>query len=100
MHRPLAVAIAIVLAAPLADAQVLPVPRRSTAPVAWASLSAGLLQFDRNIVDGRTESVWNFSSALQYRGTLERDVGTSGARVPVGLPTIVTTTATPPSRPH
>ena len=82
MHRPLAVAIAIVLAAPLADAQVLPVPRRSTAPVAWASLSAGLLQFDRNIVDGRTESVWNFSSAILYRGTVEMDVGNYGA---VGL---------------
>jgi hypothetical protein len=82
VHRPLAVAIAIVLAAPLADAQVLPVPRRSTTPVAWASLSAGLLQFDRNIVDGRTESVWNFGSALQYRGTIEMDVGNYGA---VGL---------------
>lgn len=79
MHRPLAVAIAIVLAAPLADAQVLPVPRRSTTPAAWASLSAGLLQFDRDVVDGRTESVWRFGSALQYRGTLEMDVGNSGA---------------------
>jgi hypothetical protein len=79
VHRPFAVAIAIVLAAPLADAQVLPVPRRSTTPAAWASLSAGLLQFDRNIVDGRTQSVWNFSTALQYRGTLEMDVGNFGA---------------------
>ena len=80
MHRPLAVAIAaIVLAAPLADAQVIRVPRRSTAPVAWASLSAGLLQFDRNILDGRTESVWNFGSTIQYRGTLEMDVGNYGA---------------------
>src|SRR5688500_4701959 len=34
VHRPLAVAAALLLAAPLADAQVLPVPRRSSAPVA------------------------------------------------------------------
>lgn len=86
MYRLLAVAIAIVLAAPLADAQVLPVPRRSSAPVAWASLSAGLLQFNNDIVDGRTESVWRFGSALQYRGTLEMDVGNFGALgVAVGL---------------
>ena len=82
VHRPLAVIVAIALAAPLADAQVLPVPRRSTAPVAWGSLSAGFLQFNDVIVDGRTESVWDFGSTLQYRGTLEMDVGNSGA---VGL---------------
>src|SRR5687767_6573006 len=79
VHRPLAVAAALLLAAPLADAQVLPVPRRSTAPVAWASLSAGLIQFNNNILDGRTESVWDFGSALQYRGSVEMDVGNFGA---------------------
>jgi hypothetical protein len=82
VHRSLAVALAVVLAAPIADAQVLPVPRRGTAPVAWASLSAGLLQFDRDIVDGRTESIWRFGSTIQYRGTVEMDVGNFGA---VGL---------------
>ena len=83
MHRPLAIAaVALALAAPLADAQVLPVPRRSSAPVAWGSLSAGLLQFNNNILDGRTESVWDFGSALQYRGSVEMDVGNFGA---VGL---------------
>ena len=79
MHRPLVIAVAVLLAAPSADAQVLPVPRRSTAPVAWASLSAGLLQFNNNIVDGRTESVWDFGSTIQYRGTVEMDVGNYGA---------------------
>ncbi len=83
MHRPLAVAVALLLlTAPLADAQILPVPRRGTAPVAWGSLSAGLLQFNNRIIDGRTESVWDFGSALQYRGSVEMDVGNFGA---VGL---------------
>src|SRR5688500_12471958 len=86
VHRPLAVAtlaaVALALAAPLADAQVLPVPRRSTVPVAWGSLSAGLLQFNNRVIDGRTESVQDFGSALQYRGSLEMDGGNVGA---VGL---------------
>jgi hypothetical protein len=83
VHRPLAVAVALLFfTAPLADAQILPVPRRSTAPVAWGSLSAGLLQFNNRIIDGRTESVWDFGSALQYRGSVEMDVGNFGA---VGL---------------
>ena len=79
MHRVLAVLIALAVAAPLADAQVIQVPRRSSAPVVWGSLSAGFYQFDRDIVDGRTESVWRFGSALQYRGSAEFDVGNSGA---------------------
>lgn len=70
--------IAVLLAAPLADAQVIRVPRRSNVPVAWGSLSAGLLQFDRSIIDGRTESVWDFGSTIQYRGSIEMDVGNSG----------------------
>ena len=83
MHRPLALAVALLLlGAPLADAQIMRVPTRSTAPVAWVSLSAGLLQFNNNIIDGRTESVWDFGSALQYRGSVEMDVGNFGA---VGL---------------
>ena len=82
VHRPLAVLIAMLLAAPLADAQVLPVPRRSSAPVAWGSLSAGLLQFNDRVFDGRTESVWDFGSALQYRGSVEMDIGNRGS---VGL---------------
>lgn len=82
MHRLVAVAIAIIVAAPMAGAQVISVPRRSSIPTAWASLSAGFLQFDRDIVDGRTESIWRFGSTLLYRGTLEMDVGNSGA---VGL---------------
>jgi hypothetical protein len=86
VHRPLAVLIAMLLAAPLADAQVLPVPRRSSVPVAWGSLSAGLLQFNDAVVDGRTESVWDFGSALQYRGSLEMDVGNYGAAgIVIGL---------------
>ena len=79
MRRVLAALIAVAAAAPLASAQIMRVPARSTAPVAWASLSAGFYQFDRAIVDGGTESAWNFGSALQYRGTVEMDVGGSGA---------------------
>jgi len=82
MHRVLAALIALAIAAPVADAQILKVPRRSTDPLVWGSLSAGFLQFERNIVDGRTESVWDFGSALQYRGSAELGVGNSGA---VGL---------------
>ena len=79
MHRSFAVILAIALVAPLADAQVLPVPRRSTAPVMWGSLSAGMLQINNDIYDGRTQSIWRFSTALQYRGSVEMDVGNYGA---------------------
>ena len=86
MHRLLAVTIAFLLAAPLASAQVIQVPRRSSIPAAWGSLSAGLLQFDRTILDGRTESTWDFGSTIMYRGSLEMDVGNSGAvGVVIGL---------------
>ena len=79
MRRAFAALITLALAAPLAEAQILSVPRRSTDPVMWGSLSAGLYQFNDDIRDGRTNSVWRFASALQYRGSAEFDVGNSGA---------------------
>ena len=79
MRRAIAALVTLAVAAPLAGAQVIQVPRRGSEPVMWGSLSAGLLQFGNDIVDGRTESVWRFGSALQYRGTAELDVGNSGA---------------------
>jgi hypothetical protein len=69
----------MIIAAPIAGAQVMRVPQRSSIPVVWGSLSAGFLQFDRDIVDGRTESVWRWGSALSYRGSVEMDVGNSGS---------------------
>jgi hypothetical protein len=79
MHRVLAALIALAVSAPLADAQIIQVPRRSSAPVVWGSLSAGFYQFDRDIVDGNTQSAWRFGSTVQYRGSVEVDVGNSGA---------------------
>ena len=82
MHRVLAALTALAVAssavASSADAQILRVPQRSSDPVAWASLSAGLFQVYEDIVDGRTQSVWRFGTALQYRGSVEMDVGNSG----------------------
>ena len=103
MHRPLAFIVAIALLAPAADAQVLPVPRRSSAPVMWGSLSAGMFQVNNDIVDGRTQSVWRFGTALQYRGSVEMDVGNYGAvglvaglaDAPLRYGTAVPTTACP-----
>ena len=79
MRRAIVALTALALAAPLANAQILQVPRRGSDPVVWGSLSAGFLQFSNDIVDGRTGSVWRFGSALQYRGSAELDVGNSGA---------------------
>ncbi len=79
MHRSLAVILALAAIAPAVDAQVLPVPRRGSAPIVWGSLSAGMLQINNDIVDGRTQSVWRFGTALQYRGSVEVDVGNYGA---------------------
>jgi hypothetical protein len=79
VHRLLLVVSAAALIAPIADAQIIPVPRRSSIPVAWGTLSAGFLQVDRSIVDGRTQSIWDFGSTLQYRGSLEMDIGNAGS---------------------
>ncbi len=82
MLRALAALTALAFAVPIAGAQVIQVPRRSDIPVAWGSLSAGFLRFDNDIADGDTRSVWRFGSTLQYRGSVEMDVGGAGA---VGL---------------
>ena len=79
MRRAFAALVMLATAAPLADAQIFDVPRRSTLPAFWASASAGFLSYQNDVVDGRTESVWRIGSALQYRGSLEYDVGNSGS---------------------
>ena len=79
MRRALIAAITLALIAPHADAQIMRVPGRSSTPVMWGSLSAGFYQFSSDIRDGRTQSIWRFGSALQYRGSAELDVGNGGA---------------------
>jgi hypothetical protein len=54
-----------------AAAQV-PVPRRPAGPTAWTSLSVGLFQV-QDIYDPESNSVWDFGTIVQFRGTLERD---------------------------
>ena len=79
MRRAFAALVTLALAAPLAHAQIMRVPQRSSEPVVWGSLSAGFYQFGNDIHDGRTASVWRFGSAVQYRGSAELDVGNGGA---------------------
>jgi hypothetical protein len=53
-----------------ADAQPRP-PRLAERPAYWGSLTAGLLQA-QEVLDGRTNSVWQFArNAAQYRATAE-----------------------------
>jgi hypothetical protein len=54
-----------------AAAQV-PIPRRPVGPTAWTSLSVGLFQV-QDIYDPESNSVWDFGTIVQFRGTLERD---------------------------
>ena len=49
-----------------------PIPRRPTGPTAWTSLSVGLFQV-QDIFDPQSNSVWDFGTIVQFRGTLERD---------------------------
>ena len=79
MRRALAALVLLATAAPVAGAQIFDVPRRSGVPVAWASLSAGFLRYQGDIVDGRTESVWRIGSAFHYRGSAEIDIGNAGS---------------------
>ena len=61
-------ALSIISAAPL-GAQIIKVGRTSS-PVGWISASAGIFQ-PRNISDGTTGSVWDLSTAFQWRGSIE-----------------------------
>ena len=84
MHRGLAALIALAALASSAiassaDAQIMRVPQRGSQPVVWASASAGILQVQDDIIDGRTQSAWRFGTTLQYRGTIEMEVGGNGA---------------------
>ena len=85
MNRLFAIAIALMVAGSTAGAQVLPVPRRSGIPAAWVSLSAGFMDLD-GVADGSTGTAWDFSNALQYRGSLEMDLANGGGlSLSVGL---------------
>jgi hypothetical protein len=77
VSRLIAIVLALVLVASSASAQVLPVPRRSSVPAMWFSLSTGFMQMDR-VIDGSTGTDWRFGNALQWRGSVEVDVGRGG----------------------
>jgi hypothetical protein len=47
---------------------------RTDEPALWASLSAGLFQ-TQAVLDGRTNSAWDFGQGVQYRASLEQAVG-------------------------
>lgn len=86
MRRLVVASIALIVTAPAAAAQILPVPRRGEAPVAWTSLSAGFYDVG-DVDDGSTGSAWRFGSAVQYRGSLEMDLnnGSGGLGVAIGF---------------
>jgi len=69
-------ALSIISAAPL-GAQIIKVGRTSS-PFGWISASAGIIQ-PRNISDGTTGSVWDLSTAFQYRGSIEMALQNQGA---------------------
>src|SRR5688572_32977044 len=70
----------------------------------WVSLSAGFMNLD-GVVDGSTGSIWDFGNALQWRGSLEVDVGRDAglgvvvalADVPLFYDPVATTTPLPPT---
>lgn len=68
VHNAIAFLAALLLPS-VAVAQLLEV-QRSTEPVVWTSLSAGFFQA-QTVEDGRTSSIWEFGTGLQYRGSLE-----------------------------
>ena len=57
-----------------AGAQVLEVPRGRRDPLIWVGAGAGLLQVN-SIVDGRTNTRWDFDYGLQGRLSLEHALG-------------------------
>ncbi|HJU89192.1 MAG TPA: hypothetical protein VJ672_07370 [Gemmatimonadaceae bacterium] len=77
MHRRLSSIIAVVAlttgAVVNADAQIFQ-PRRSGEPSVWIGASVGYF-VPGTVVDGRSNSTWNFGSDIQYRLSLEVPVG-------------------------
>jgi hypothetical protein len=83
VHRFLPLA-ALALLAQSAEAQIIRVPKNTSGePAFWGSAAIGLLQLQA-IDDGRSQSRWDFGSAVQYRASLEyaisrgNSVGVSG----------------------
>lgn len=66
-------AISTAAAAPL-RAQVFKIPKRVAEPAYWVGGNLGYLQL-QEVFDGRTQRVWGFSGALQYRAFLEYSLG-------------------------
>lgn len=77
---PLAVAV-LSLLAPLSlaavsplGAQIFKLPRRVAEPSIWVGVHGGYFQL-QDVADARSNSVWRFSGAIQYRASLERSLG-------------------------
>lgn len=93
-------AVALVVEAMPARAQVLKVPRGGLAkePAAFASAGIGLLAI-QGLFDGATRTGWDFSQALEYHGALEYSMGrgssigvtASYANVPLSYQQVVNT---------
>jgi len=69
----LALPLLLALPATRAGAQILPT-RRTADPRLWVSVSPSMYQ-SQSINDGRTSSVWQFGTGIQYRGALEMGIG-------------------------
>lgn len=62
-----------------AGAQIIRLPsRRSAEPAAWTSLSVGLRQQEAQF-DGTTGATWDFGGSVEYRGSLEKNLGRGSA---------------------
>ena len=72
--------LAFAAAAPL-EAQIFKVPKRVAEPAFWVGASVGYLQL-QGLADSQSNSIWNFSGALQYIASLEYSIG-RGASVGV-----------------
>jgi hypothetical protein len=69
----LAVLAATVAPVRVALGQVMRLPG-SGEPAYWTSLSAGLFQ-TQAVLDGRTQTVWDFGQGVQYRASIEQAIG-------------------------
>lgn len=73
----------LLAAARPADAQITARRPLPPDPQFWVSVSPGLLQ-SQSVNDGESGSVWEFGSALQWRGSLEYGIGGGNAIGVVG----------------
>ena len=72
--------LALTLAAPVARAQVIKVPKGglSRDPAGFVSAGIGLVAL-QGLFDGTTQTGWDFSQALEYHGALEYGLGRGSA---------------------